>query len=550
MKRILRILLAALIIFGIGGFIYYQSRVSASAAGAGDETSYTQIVQVQTGSLSSTLSVVGQLEAEQSSALAFDYVAGSTELLTLAVEAGNTVTQGQVLAGIDPAPYQQALDQAQSDLQAAEESLADLQAPATALAIAQADTALAKAQQTLEQAKADLADLNDPDLTTLQNAVQDAQDTLTLLAIQDDLAGRDALAKSERDLQYSVSWYERRIAELQALSVPTIEQVDELAEDQEALAEAQTDLARVQVQRELARQARAAELAQAQVVLAEAQKALAEAKAGSDALTLTQAQLAVHQAEVGVQAAQEARQALDEGADEVKLAAAQAAVDKKRLAVSQAQAALDGAQMVAPFDGVILETYISAGNQVSANTIVLELANLSTQRVVASVDETTIRQVSEGQSASITFDAFPGQTFSGQVLAVPLQGALQGGVMVYEVPISLTGADDLPLLIGMTANVEIHAGDTSNALLVPTMALQQSNGQYQVLVSDPDDPAAEPEVVTVAVGLSDGAYTEVTGDLSAGDNVVVQLESSTSSSSGRMGGSSNILMSVSRQLGG
>ncbi len=550
MKRILRILLAALIIFGIGGFIYYQSRVSASAAGDGDETSYTQIVQVQTGSLSSTLSVVGQLEAEQSSALAFDYVDGSTELLTLAVQAGNTVTQGQVLATIDPAPYQQALDQAKSDLQAAEESLADLQAPATALAIAQADTALARAEQTLAQAKADLAGLQNPDLTDLENAVLDAQDNLTLLAIQDDLAGRDSLAKSERDLQYSVAWYQRRIAELQALAVPTVEQSDELAEDQEALAEAQIDLARVQMQRELARQARAAELTQAQVLLAAAQEALAEAQTGSDALTLTQAQLAVHQAEVGVQAAQEARQSLDEGADEVKLAAAQAAVDKKRLAVSQAQAALDGAQMVAPFDGVILETYVSAGAQISANTTILELANLSTQRVVASVDETTIRQVSEGQSASVVFDAFPGQTFSGQVLAVPLQGSLQGGVMVYEVPISLTGADDLPLLIGMTANVEIHAGDTNNALLVPTMALQQNNGQYQVLVSNPDDPAAEPEAVTVLVGLSDGAYTEVTGNLSAGDHVVVQLESSTSSSAGRTGGSGNILMSVSRQLGG
>ncbi|MCW5861411.1 MAG: biotin/lipoyl-binding protein, partial [Caldilineales bacterium] len=129
MKRIPRILLAALLILGIGaGFLHYRDRASASTAPADEETTYTQIAQVQTGNLSSTLSVVGQLEAEQSSGLAFESIDGSTELLTLAVQAGNTVTQGQVLATIDPAPSQQALDQAESDLQAAEESLADLQA--------------------------------------------------------------------------------------------------------------------------------------------------------------------------------------------------------------------------------------------------------------------------------------------------------------------------------------------------------------------------------------------------------------------------------------
>ena len=200
------------------------------------------------------------------------------------------------------------------------------------------------------------------------------------------------------------------------------------------------------------------ELAKDKVALADAQEALAKAKAGGDKLTLAQAQLAVHEAEVSLQAAQEARQELDAGADATKIATAQAAVDKKRLAVSDAEAALAGTQLVAPFDGTILETNVSAGDQVTANTTILTLANLETLQVVASVDETTIRQVSEGQDATITFDAFPGQSFTGEVLAVPLQGSLQGDVMVYGVPVSLTGAENLSLLVGMTANVEIQDG--------------------------------------------------------------------------------------------
>ena len=551
MKRIIRIFLATLVIVAIGGggYFYYQSRAAGtSTASTG---SYTQVVQVKQGDLSSTISVVGQLAAEQSSSLAFGHMSGTAKLLTLGVQAGNIVTATQVLATIDAATYQQAFDQAKSDLQAAEETLADLKAPATALEIAQADAAVATAGKTLEQAKSDLADLSAPDLTSLANAVKDAEDTLKLLQIQSDLAERDSLAKSERDLRYTVNWYGRRIASLEAMTERNAEQTAEITTDQGILAAAQADLDRVYAQRELARQARADESAKDKVTLADAQEALAKAKAGGDKLTLAQAQLAVHEAEVSLQAAQEARQELDTGADTTKIATAQAAVDKKRVAVSEAGTALAGAQLVAPFDGTILETNVAVGDQVTANTTVLTLANLKTTQVVASVDETTIRQVSEGQTATITFDAFPGQSFTGKVLSVPLQGTLQGGVMVYDVPISLTGAEDLALLVGMTANVDIQVGQVTDALLVPTIALQQTNGLYEVQVPNTTDPSGAAETVPVEVGLSDGTYTQVTKGLNAGDSVLVQLQStSSSSSSNAMGGSGNVLMSASRTLSG
>ena len=257
MKRIIRIFLATLVIVAIGGGGYFRFAYQSRAAGTGTAStgSYTQVVQVKQGDLSSTISVVGQLAAEQSSSLAFAHMSGTAKLLTLGVQAGNTVTATQVLATIDAASYQQALDQAKSDLQAAEETLADLKAPATALEIAQADAATATAEKTLEQAKSDLADLSAPDLTSLENAVKDAEDTLKLLQIQSDLAERDSLAKSERDLRYNVNWYGRRIASLEAMTKRNAEQTAEITTDQGILAAAQADLDRVFAQRELARQA-------------------------------------------------------------------------------------------------------------------------------------------------------------------------------------------------------------------------------------------------------------------------------------------------------
>ena len=283
--------------------------------------------------------------------------------------------------------------------------------------------------------------------------------------------------------------------------------------------------------------------------LVAAQEALAEAKAGGDRLDLAQAKLAVQKAEVALEAAQQSRADLEAGADATEVAAAQAAVDKKKLAVSDAEAALAGTELVAPFDGTILETYVSAGDAVGPSTSIVSLANLKSMQVVASVDETTIREVSAGQKASISFDAYPDQTFEGEVLSVPLQGTLQGDVTVYEVPLSLSGAEELDLLVGMTANVEIEVGQASDALLVPTLALVKASGAYQVLVPNTTDPTGDPETVPVQIGLSNGTYTQIVKGLNAGDQVIVQLESTSSTGSFRSGNSS-VFSSIFRFMGG
>jgi HlyD family secretion protein len=554
MKRVVSLVIVVLVVAGLAGagYWYITNRATAASATSSDGT-YTQVVEVTQGDLSSTLSAVGSLEAVQSADLTFADMNGTAELQSVEVQAGQTVTAGQVLATIDPAPYEQALAEAESSLQAAEKKLGDLQTPATALSIAQAGVAVAAAEQSLEQAKADLADLKAPDLTGLEQAVQDAQDSLDLLDLQARLAGRDSLAKSERDLAYTIAWYQLHISQMEALVAAgkaNLEQTETLAGDREALAKAEANLAQVQAERELAAQARAAELAQGQATLAEAQQALADARAGGSELQEARAALAVSRAEVALEAAKQSRADLEAGADSTKVAAAQAEVDRLKLAVADAQAALAGTTLVAPFDGTILDLNAGAGDAVGPNTRVLTLANLKEFQVVTSVDETTIRQVSAGQDATITFDAYSGQTFKGKVLSVPLQGTLQGDVTVYEVPLSLTGAEDLDLKVGMTANVDIVVGQAADALLVPALALIRSNGAYQVLVPNTTDPQGDPETVPVQIGLSDGTYTQILKGLNAGDQVIVQLDATDSSGGFARQQSTGIFSNLFRVRGG
>ncbi|MCX6030176.1 MAG: biotin/lipoyl-binding protein, partial [Chloroflexi bacterium] len=176
MKKIIRLVLAVLLVGVIaGGYWYYRSHTATAASTTTSGTTYNQVVQVKQGNLDATVSVVGALEAVQSADLAFEHLSHTTQLASLTIAAGNTVTTGQVLATVDPALYQQALDQAQSDLAAAEKTLTDLKKSATALEIAQADLNIAKAQYQLQKAQNTLDDLVSPDLLSLESAVADAQ---------------------------------------------------------------------------------------------------------------------------------------------------------------------------------------------------------------------------------------------------------------------------------------------------------------------------------------------------------------------------------------
>jgi HlyD family secretion protein len=538
LKRFGLLLLAVVL---IGGAIWiYRTRLAPASTAS---TPLTQTVAVRQGNLASNITVVGELDAEQLQSMTFSRMNGTAKLLKLNAATGASIKAGQALATIDPAPYQQALDQAKSDLQSAEENLANLQTPATKLDIAKADLAVAKAESSLEQANSNLADIQSPDWTTLEAAVRDAQDAVSSAKLQETLAEHDSSAKSERELLYAVDWHQRRIADLQALVTAgraNLEQTTLLSQEQKTLAEVQANLANIQAGRQLSLRAAAAATAKAQATLADAKDALATAQAGGDKLALAKARVAVQDAQVALDVAKDARAKLDQGTDSTALATAKANVDKKRLAVSEAQADLDGTTLVAPFDGTILRTVAAAGDLIAANSQILTIANLKTLQVLASVDETTIRRVTPGQSASMTFDALPGQTFRGKVLSVPLQGALQNNVMVYEVPVSLTGADNLPLLVGMTANVQIQTGQANNALLIPALALQQVNGVYQVLVPS-EDPQGEPTAVTVEVGLSDGVNTQITRGLKAGDKVIVKYTASSSGTNQNNRNNSNII---------
>ncbi|MDV6376267.1 efflux RND transporter periplasmic adaptor subunit [Deinococcus arenicola] len=122
-----------------------------------------------------------------------------------------------------------------------------------------------------------------------------------------------------------------------------------------------------------------------------------------------------------------------------------------------------------------------------------------------------------GQAASVTLDAYDGQTFTGKVVRVSPGAAQSSGISVFTATVSLTNPDG-QLRSGMTAEAEIIQSE-DRGLLVPNKAIQTVRDRSYVEV--PGAEGAEPERVRVTTGATDGTNTVVTDGLEAGQEVTV-----------------------------
>lgn len=135
------------------------------------------------------------------------------------------------------------------------------------------------------------------------------------------------------------------------------------------------------------------------------------------------------------------------------LALAQARLTAAQAQVKAAQATLDRLAIRAPFDGVVTEVRISAGETVYPNTTVLAVADFSAWYAeTVDLSEKDVVKVMVGQSVEIIPDALPEVTLKGEVERIALYPLERGGDVVYRVRVRLLESDER-LRWGMTVDV-------------------------------------------------------------------------------------------------
>jgi HlyD family secretion protein len=154
---------------------------------------------------------------------------------------------------------------------------------------------------------------------------------------------------------------------------------------------------------------------------------------------------------------------------------AQASVKSAQVALDRARKNLSYTEIYAPIDGVVVERNVDVGQTVAASLSAPQLFlianNLSQMQILASVDESDIGLIHERQDVRFTVQAYPNQTFTGNVRQVRLQSATTENVVNYTVVVSVANPKGT-LLPGMTATVEFLTGSAKDALIVPNAALR------------------------------------------------------------------------------
>lgn len=205
--------------------------------------------------------------------------------------------------------------------------------------------------------------------------------------------------------------------------------------------------------------------------------------------------------------------------------------------VQRAQTNLGYATITSPIDGVVLSKSVEEGQTVAASFSTPELftiaQDLTNMQVVADVDEADIGDVKEGERVSFTVDAYPDDTFEGEVKQVRQEATTTNNVVTYEVVISAPNAD-LKLKPGLTANVTIYTAERKGVLSVPSKALRftpqkETVGKMKIV----DVANAKNKVWTIEgnsivahkvnIGMIDGTNTQIVGGIAEGTKVVTGL---------------------------
>jgi multidrug efflux pump subunit AcrA (membrane-fusion protein) len=158
-----------------------------------------------------------------------------------------------------------------------------------------------------------------------------------------------------------------------------------------------------------------------------------------------------------------------------RLDQAKASVAQARAQVQQSQVNLDHSIITSPIDGVVVSRNVDVGQTVAASlsapTLFTIANDLTKMQVLASIDEADVGQIRQGITAHFSVDAYPGETFTGEISQLRLNAQTLQNVVTYSAVIDVANRA-LKLRPGMTANITIMVAKREGVLTVPNAALR------------------------------------------------------------------------------
>jgi HlyD family secretion protein len=389
----------------------------------------------------------------------------------LAVEQGQTVKAGQVIALMDNSEIKMRIVQYQANLDQAKAQLSESKAGSRAEDIAQQQAKLAEAEATLA-------------IIRTGNRSQEIQQA----AFQVNSARATLALTQSRVKRY------QELAKKGAISQDSLEQY--ISDNRKAKAS-----------------------------LEELQQRLSLQKIGNRREDIKKQEAVVNQE-------QEVLRKLKNGDRPEETARFKAAMVVAEAQLKQQQVELQDTIIRAPFSGIVTQKYatlgayvspaISASSNASAtSTSIIALAR--GLEVLANVPEVDISKIKQGQKVKILVDAYPNQVFAGHVRLVSPEAVVDQNVTSFQVHVDIdTGKQKLRS--GMNVSEVTFIGDEiPNAVLIPQEVIVTQKGKTGVWVPDSEH---KPLFRPVIVGANIDNQVQILQGLKAGDRVFIDLPES------------------------
>ncbi|RGK63418.1 efflux RND transporter periplasmic adaptor subunit [Collinsella sp. TF10-11AT] len=203
----------------------------------------------------------------------------------------------------------------------------------------------------------------------------------------------------------------------------------------------------------------------------------------------------------------------DANANANAVSTAQRNLASAQAALEQATAKAAERTVKAPSSGSIVELNAKVGATVTGGMIMgesdtsggkqcMQIADLSKMKVTVQVGEKDIAKIAVGQSANVTYPAFPDIVSQGTVTAIASVANSDsnsgGGSVTFNVDI-LIEAPDSRLKPGMTAEVSVVTEKLDDVVMVPTMALMTEDGEHYYVNLATDSEGKKTRRVKVTV---------------------------------------------------
>lgn len=475
------------------------------------------------------------------------------QIVKLAVDEGDTVQSGQLIARIDPTDTLTAYEQSQADLSSAvskveqarqqlamqhTQNAAQIESARQSLAAARARLLQAEEQArvqprltnaSISQAKSGLA--------AAESSLKQTKNALIPQKLSSAQSGYDQAKASYDNAQKDLN----RQKELLNRGFVAKSQVD-VAEEKAGIAKAQLDSARSKLDTIKDETDQDLDTAQARVEQARAEFENANANSVQNKIKqqeLASAQAAVKQAEAALQSAQAATR--EDRIRQGDIIQANSQVQRSQSSLNNTRTQLGYTTIVAPRAGVVTKKYVEEGSIVTAGRSsfsgsgsgvgIVDIADVSRMFALVNVDETDIAQIEVGQDVDVTVEAYPDELFAGKVTKIAPQSVTDQNVTTIPVTVEI----DLPdqrLKPGMNATCDFITGRATDVLMVPGEAVKETDGGNTVTILVKDKQITR----KVETGLVGADNIEIKRGLREGEKIVTAVIEPTVPGSGGMGG--------------